>query len=97
MSVAQKPNIGRSRESRVQMCATEIAMEAIAQAQRRTEHERELMRFIVTLAKEGLNQDQRRALAVEALKRGETHVNELLRHIDELRALAGQYESLVAA
>lgn len=96
MKVAQKPNIGRCREARIQSCASEIAMEAIAQAQRQLQFEREHTQYIVRTVREELNQDQRRALAVDELKRSEARINTLLSHIQELRALAGQYESLAA-
>lgn len=97
MSVAQKPNIGRCSKVRIRVCATEIAMEAVAQAQRHIDFEREHAAYIVRTVREELNQNQRRALAVDELKRSEARITALLAHIDELRTLAGQYESLVAA
>ena len=83
MNVPQKPNIGRCKEARKQSCASEIAMEAIAQAQRQIEFERARKDAIIKGAREEL-------LACEQ------RMTTLAKHVADLRELAGQYESLAA-
>lgn len=96
MSVAQKPNIGRCQMARKQSCASEIAMEAIAQTQRYLQFEREHSQYIVRTAREELNHAQRISLARDELQRTESRINAMLKHLEDLRELAGQYESLAA-
>jgi hypothetical protein len=77
MSVAQKSNFGRSAQTRLISTARDMAYEAVAQAQRQLDFEREHKDAIIKLASEELRACERR-------------ITVLTKHIADLKELTGQ-------